>query len=353
MSIAPIQSGQTGISSPASSVAKQGAAAEKTGQAEAPESSIVEIKSGWELMLSRLWEIDDPDYDPPYVSHLERDSYSGKLYAFLDKDDRKLVAELYEYARDRGIDFGKVDMFAFQLASYKECPSVQPGYLGHVDKDGNFPEDAGQFFPEDEAIIQSILTSKAIKDTEVDHGFLNFILNRPDRRGTFDFAFLRDVVFMYSTSGSDGSADPDAVVPLRPYQIVEQFKQSARDRGWDVEKESLNHFLLREEGVIKDEKRVAGESGAFGKYATRINGIPRAFLTDDDKSLLGLAYANAEAKGEKLERIDRLANELALLRMQQSTEEKLLESARKKPSDKKSGLQQQLEKVIDTLKNEA
>ncbi|MDR1890507.1 MAG: hypothetical protein LBQ81_14260, partial [Zoogloeaceae bacterium] len=222
MSITPIQPGTAYATQPAST--KQTTGTEKSGQTQAvnsPVSAIVDIKSGWELMLSRLWEVDDPNYEPPYVSQFERDSYRGKVYSFLNYEDRKLVSELYEYARDNGISFNKVDDFAFYLSNYRSCPDVNPGYLGFID----YSDNPGEFRPEDEKIIQRLLTSKAIKDTTIDHGFLNLMFNSPNKtaHGGIDFEFLQEVVFSHSASGSDGAADPDAVVPLRPWQIVEMF----------------------------------------------------------------------------------------------------------------------------------
>ncbi|MDR1888530.1 MAG: hypothetical protein LBQ81_04005, partial [Zoogloeaceae bacterium] len=181
----------------------------------------MDIKSGWELMLSRLWEVDDPNYEPPYMSRFERSGYNGKVYAFMNNNDRQLVSELYEYARDNGISFDKVDNFAFYLSHYRETQDSQPGYLGGVSNKGYTAE----FKPEDEKIIQRLLTSKAIKDTTIDHGFLERMFNLPNKtsHGSIDFEFLQEVVFSHSASGSDGAADPDAVVPLRPWQIVEMF----------------------------------------------------------------------------------------------------------------------------------
>jgi hypothetical protein len=53
----------------------------------------------------------------------------------------------------------------------------------------------------------------------------------------------------------------------------------------------------------------------------------RGFLNDDGKNLLGLAYTAAEGKGEKLEKIDRLAIDLALFRMQQTMLARLTQDA--------------------------
>jgi hypothetical protein len=305
---------QTGVTfSAQTALAKQAAGAEKTGLANAVSSSassIVEIKSGRELMLSRLWEISRPDYEPPYLSRFERDGYNGKVYAFLNSDDRNLVSELYEYARDNGIGFEKVDSFAFNLACYREFPDSQSGYLGGAG-DKNF---TAEFREEDEKIIQRLMTSNAIRDTTIDHAFLEYMFDRPNKtiRSDFSFEFLQEVVFSHSASGSDGSANPDAVVPLRPWQKLEMFRQGFRDQGWNEEKIGLEDFLAQQRGDVASK-----EEGRFGKYAGRINPFMRSFLTHDDKNLLGLAYAMAEEKGEKLEKIDKLAHHLALFRIQQ------------------------------------
>ncbi|MDR1888048.1 MAG: hypothetical protein LBQ81_01460, partial [Zoogloeaceae bacterium] len=157
-----------------------------------------------------------------------------------------------------------------------------------------------------------------------------------------------EVVFSHSASGSDGAADPDAVVPLRPWQIVEMFKQSYRDQGWDENKMTLFEFQGRQAGWWPTE-----EEGKFGAYANRINGFMRGFLNDNDKDLLGLAYAMAEEKGEKPEKIDKLAIELALLRMQQYMEGKLQPDTPKEKTDNEDAYTpyQQLEEAVKNLNN--
>ena len=339
MSITPVQ---VGTSYTPVTLTKQSSAAEKSGQIPTTMPSvIVDIKSGRELMISRLWEVNDQNYDPVQVSRFERDSYRGKVYSFLNQEDRKLVSELYEYARDKEIGFEKVDSFAFGLAHYRQYPDSQPGYLGGA-SDKSF---TAEFWPEDEKIILNLLTSNAIKDTTIDHGFLAYMFELPNKtaRTNFSFEFLQEVVFSHSASGSDGSADPDAVVPLRPWQKLEMFRQGYRDQGWDIDKMTLQEFQGRQEGWWPTEE------GQFGRYANRIDDFMRGFLKDDDKTMLGLAYAIAEKKAEKLEKIDKLAIELALMRMQQQMQGELQADAPK--DDKKAfRLYPQLEELIKNIR---
>jgi hypothetical protein len=84
MTIAPIQ---TEVTFSAQSVPeKQAAGTGKSRQVNAGSpsaSTIVEIKSGRELMISRRWEVNNPNYDPLCMSRFERDGYNGKEFAFL------------------------------------------------------------------------------------------------------------------------------------------------------------------------------------------------------------------------------------------------------------------------------
>ncbi|MDR1889819.1 MAG: hypothetical protein LBQ81_10640 [Zoogloeaceae bacterium] len=55
----------------------------------------------------------------------------------------------------------------------------------------------------------------------------------------------------------------------------------------------------------------------YGKYEHRLNPFMRQFFTRDDKELLGKAYALADRKNFNLEKIDKLARELGLVRIRQ------------------------------------
>jgi hypothetical protein len=82
---------------------------------------------------------------------------------------------------------------AFNLAHYRAYPDSQSCYLGAA----SAKEFTVEFWPEDEKIIQRLLTSNAIKDTTIDHGFLEYMFDRPNMTGrsNFSFEFLQEVVF--------------------------------------------------------------------------------------------------------------------------------------------------------------
>jgi hypothetical protein len=160
--------------------------------------------------------------------------------------------------------------------------------------------------------------------TALDHGFLRDILT-PGLLGRYDsptaeFEFLQEIVFAFSSSGDE--ADPNAVAPLRPKDLAEMKLAQFRSQGWDGGITPFE-FDLRQQAIARGENP---DDGLFGKYQKRMQGY-RAFFTENDKKILGEAYEMASGNEADLKRIDKLAAELGVLRLQQQLAGELLRGA--------------------------
>jgi len=242
--------------------------------------------SGEAMMLSRLFNTDDPNANPVIHYSSEPILQGVSTYSYLNASDRTFVSKLYEYAQQNGIDPLNVDYFAFDVGVYRSTEHILAHAPYDYDKQGN--PVVRTFNVNDEAIAQNIYTSKALNDTEVNHGFLKFMLD-PGWHPVHatDFKFLQEVVFGFSASGE--AADPNAKPVVRPKASdFAPYKLDTSDSG--------------------------GADGAFlfEKYASRVKKLSN-WLTDDDKSMLGLMYSLAEPKGEgAMKKVDRYAAQLVI-----------------------------------------
>lgn len=282
-------------------------------------SGNVTIGGGRAMMLTRLFKVADPADEPPVEYNPDRPS--GLVYDYLTLEARGQVSKMYEYASANGIDLKQVDRLAASYAHYLMRPgaSFEGGF-------SNGQPNYAEFSPEDENKILNVLASKAINDTTImDHGFLNYVLNA---KTWGDIGFVQELVFAFSPSGSDGSANPNAVIPLRPWQKKELVLAELRSQGWDGRTTPAEFASLRDgQQDARERGGVSGlQEGPLGQYASRLNKELVAYLTEEDQGLLGQIYALAEKKGESLGRIDQMAVNLSLLRMQEAMTRSLLDT---------------------------
>lgn len=257
--------------------------------------------SGKAMMLSRLFKTTDPSSESRVETNKSKPS--GLVYDFLTQDDRKTISKLYDYASAKGIDPVKVDNVAFDLACYRRSDGVL-GYSG-CDYDLKGQPVERSLNPSDEAIAQRILTSKAINDTEIDHGFLRKILD-PGYFPTHasDFQFLQQTVFAFSTLGPDGAADPNAKPVIRPK--ASDFSPIKIDQPDD--------------GKSLVQERLLGLTRSGERVAPAVKSLQLGYLTDMDKVMLAGKYDEALKRGEGregIEKVDKLALSLAAQRWQQ------------------------------------
>jgi len=247
--------------------------------------------SGKAMMLSRMFHTEDPNADPVIQYSSEPIRQSGLVASYLNASDRVFVSKLYEYAQQNGIDPIKVDAYAFDLGCYRSTEHILAYSPADYDLQGK--PTARAFNATDEAIAQNIYASKAFNDTEVNHGFLQFMLDPGwDPVHATDFKFLQQVVFAFSSSGSDGSADPNAKPVVRP---------------------KTSDFTPLE--MPPADSNATSGAALFEKYAHRVEKL-KNWLTDDDKSLLGLMYSLAEKKGEsEMKKVDGFAGKLVIMHL--------------------------------------
>ena len=282
--------------------------------ADAPANNAASTKvliSGRSLVLSRLFHTNDPSLEPPVLYQF---TMSGNSYEFLNTQDRDIVAKLYEYAQESGIDLEQITNFAFDLAHHRFKMLFggyqPPGGLFYLDGTPNIAE----FDERDEALAQQILASNAYKDTEIDHGFLDAILT-PTKQSlhSVDFAVLQQLVYAFSASGSDGSADPNAVpvirvkasdfAPLPPDELPANQPKTSRERfdrlldSWQKTKPGINQLLTQ--------------------------------LNDQDKTVLSALYDRLEKDKESSAKIEEKVLKLALQLSVSHLQQQLLESTQK------------------------
>ena len=230
-------------------------------------------------MLSRLFN-SDGSVEPKIETSTTTSNTSGSVYNFLTKSDREMLATVYEYASANGIDPLKVDGLAFDLGGYRMSgPGGPPDTAGKMyDLQGNprIPE----FNAEDEAVAQRVLTSKAMGDTLIDHGFLEAIFT-PTKRSVHasDFSFLEDVVYAFSATGSDGATDPNAK-PVVRYKAEDFPPLKLDDQAVELGSKTMRSRLSG--------KELAGSVGALGTLSPNEN-ITKLLdlLSDNDKAVAG------------------------------------------------------------------
>lgn len=262
--------------------------------------------SGRAIMLSRLFHSSDSNTNLAVASSTTTGNTSGSVFDFLTTEDRKFLSQLYEHTNSNGIDPLEVDNVAFDLGVYRRYgPGGPPDTTGLLfDLQGN--PIVSEFNPSDEAIAQRILTSKAMGDTEVDHGFLRAIFN-PNRTPVHasNFNFLQHVVFDSSAKGGDGAVDPNAIPIVRPKK--EDVQPLALD-GVTIPNERT---LMLSQVIIAKKTSASGSVNSAGKWASS------NYLHSSDKDLFSQLYSQLQKQNGDLSKVDHLAGVLGIYRMRE------------------------------------
>jgi hypothetical protein len=227
------------------SVATSGNAA----TAPAQNSAVVSI-SGEAIMIARLFG-GSTEAAQKVEYQLTVSNLSGSFCNFLTLSDRATLAKVYEYASANGIDLKEVDWLAVGLGTYRACgPSPAEGALGQLWESATGNPIVGNFSDETQAIANSVLTSKAMNDTALDHGFIESLFN-PDKLGasyTMDrqgvskgqefLAAVRQIVFAFSASGSDGASDPARVTERAAQLAARDAKIASLKNFYEINPDS-------------------------------------------------------------------------------------------------------------------
>ncbi|QXG36608.1 hypothetical protein [Pseudomonas viridiflava] len=167
--------------------------------------------SGEALLRQRLFHITDPNRAVPVLGKAECGTSRSRV-EFLTRDDRQLLGEVYEWAREQGADLAYVDELGSRLAFYREKDDGRISARGNTGLDYNREGHKvyHSFTDKDAASAQRILESGALKTTRLDHGFIRFITDK-DYGAIYhnDFDFMEQVISRFS----NGKDEPQPLTP--------------------------------------------------------------------------------------------------------------------------------------------
>lgn len=174
-----------------------------------PAQSTSVTLSGQALMLSRLFNTTDPNAAPPVLSGIngmDKNHIDMSPANFLTKGDRVLVSNMYGFAQQQGADLQYVDQIALTLGHYRQ---LNDGRMMSSFNSGNSFDLAGHqltvnYNAKDTAIADNIQNGNAINSTQIDHGFLRYILDPGYGALGFsgDLEFLKQMVVKFSDEGT-------------------------------------------------------------------------------------------------------------------------------------------------------
>lgn len=161
--------------------------------------------SGEALLRQRLFNITDSHRAAPMLGK----NLCGRNLldiAFLNRDDRRFLGNVYEWAQDQGADLTYVDSLGLSLARYREnddgriCARANQGNV----RDGEGYTIYQRFTDRDAATAERILQSEALKTTPLDHKFIGYITDKDYSALSHpDFEFLEQVINRFSVKGED------------------------------------------------------------------------------------------------------------------------------------------------------
>ena len=197
-----------------------GAATAKTGdKAAAPSAAATATAtrsdtvtlSGHALMLSRLFGEDESTYTGQVEA---KDSNVTSLNRYLTKDDRNMLANMYEYAQNNGIDLKHVDALAGDLGGYRKFGTAT-GSSGQYDLEGHARTVSQS--ADNQQIIDRIKNSGTLSQTTIDQGFIQSEMVTGGHAA--NYAFLERMVNVFSTQSPQGAAAAGAnsATPLAAY----------------------------------------------------------------------------------------------------------------------------------------
>ncbi|SHM96144.1 hypothetical protein SAMN05216593_1052 [Pseudomonas asturiensis] len=168
--------------------------------------------SGQALLKHRLFGMTDPDRNAPQLGKTQMGT-SMNYVAFLTRDDRRFLGEVYEWARDNSMDLKYVDSLGLNLASYREHDDGRT--VGRLNQGKVFDKDGHamyySFTEKDAATAQRILSSTALTSTRLDQGFVRFITDKDyGAMHHNDFDFMEQVIKRFSEAGLDRSFSESA-----------------------------------------------------------------------------------------------------------------------------------------------
>ncbi|WP_144403189.1 hypothetical protein [Pseudomonas sp. StFLB209] len=169
-------------------------------------SANAQQKTGYQTLILRLYG----NFEHPLIEPGQRRSEVNMrrgTYDFLTKEDRTLVADMYEYSQRQGVDLKFVDDLAYDLAEYRQLDNgrvlINQNHINKFDRDGyriSFSHNK-----ENALTIKNILNSTHFKSTRLDKGFLKFAFDpgfQPYSNGS-DLQFMAQMINHFSAQGTE------------------------------------------------------------------------------------------------------------------------------------------------------
>jgi hypothetical protein len=160
--------------------------------------------TGYQLMVSRLFAGKEPAVGNA-AEGMSMSNIGRSPYEFLTRQDRALLAEMYAYAQEEGVDLAHLDFLAYDIGNYRQHNN---GRLMLSFNSGHSYDAEGRqvfvsFNDKDAATASRILTGTAINNTRLDQGFLRHILDPGygALSSMADFEFLEWMVNKFSRGG--------------------------------------------------------------------------------------------------------------------------------------------------------
>ncbi|MEE4729658.1 hypothetical protein V2K79_21025 [Pseudomonas alliivorans] len=234
------------------------------------ERSTVSI-SGEALLRQRLFHITDPNRAVPILGKAECGTSRSRV-EFLTLDDRQLLGDVYEWAREQGADLKYVDELGSRLAFYREKDDGRISVRGNTGRDYNSEgyKVYHSFTDKDAASAKRILESGALKTTRLDQGFILYITDK-DYGSIYhnDFDFMEQVINRFS-SGKDESQ------PLTPRFAKYEYLKNNFVRTLSKEK-----YVDGKESVQEDQG-----TQSTAKKTTKPKPVTVESLRDDRRAAL-------------------------------------------------------------------
>ncbi|ALU87994.1 hypothetical protein Hrubri_0777 [Herbaspirillum rubrisubalbicans M1] len=135
--------------------------------------------SAYLVLLQRVFGLSRREEEP---APLRRAGAGALNRDFLAYDDRRLLAEAYAYAQTHEMALEEVDALARDLAAYRRARAGAANTRGAAaaagkDVPGNGLAQTARMSNADAVIAQRLLSSRAASMTQLDHGFLAWLLD--------------------------------------------------------------------------------------------------------------------------------------------------------------------------------
>lgn len=181
--------------------------------------------SGKALMLSRLFGGTPDTPVAAGASGMDVSHIGMSPQNFLTESDKSLLSDMYAYAQQQGADLQYVDAIATGLGDYRQHDNGRKMFSfnngQNLDSSGHVV--TVNFNEQDSVTAKRILDSNAMNSTQLDQGYLRYVLDPGygALTNTGDFAFLEKMVNKFSGE-ADATQSLDSTFSLFSQKSVEE-----------------------------------------------------------------------------------------------------------------------------------